>query len=158
MDTIDLSAWLGKPPTTPNAQQNKSAEDAESDSDSSNEPSLHEKAETADPSDSDVEWIQSEAEERDGLISKEEQSSECGPGPKLQNGFFIDIPNIPNKHDYEHLPGHFTVDRVLSECSHDKYLVKLRSGEIELVRVSPFSLPSPIYDSPNFLNNLLMNF
>ena len=75
MDVTDLSAWLGKPPTTPNVQQNsKSVEDAEAGSDSSNEPSLPEEAETADLSNSDVEQAQSEAEERDCLASEEEQA------------------------------------------------------------------------------------
>ena len=146
MDAADLSAWLGKPPTTPNVQQNsKSAEDTEASSDSSKEPSLPEEAETADVSDTDIEPAQSEAEERDGLASEEEQSSQCGPSPRLQNGFFVDIPKIPNKDEYEHLPGHFTVDRVLSEYSHDGYLVKLRSGEVELVRAPKCSSTSPSF-------------
>ena len=143
MDAAELFAWLGKPPTTPNLQQNsKSAEEAEAGSDSSNERSLSEEVETADLSDSDVEQAQSEVEERDGLASEEEQASQHGPSPELQNEFFIDIPKIPNKDEYEHLPGHFTVDRVLSEYSQDRYLVKLRSGEVELVRVPKCSSTS----------------
>ena len=151
MDVTDLSAWLGKPPTTPNVQQNsKSVEDAEVGSNSSNEPSLPE-AETADLSDSDVEQAQSEAEEQDSLSSEEEQASQRGPSPKLQNGFFVDIPKIPNKDEYEHLPGHFTVNRVLSEYSQDRYLVKLRSGEVELVCV-----PKCSSTSPSFVFNLFL--
>ena len=143
MDAAELSAWLGKPPTTPNLQQNsKSAEDAEAGCDSSNERSLPEEVETTDLSDSDAEQAQSEVEGRDGLASEEEQSSQRGPSPELQNEFFIDIPKIPNKDEYEHLPGHFTVDHVLSEYSQDRYLVKLRSGEVELVRVPKCSSTS----------------
>jgi hypothetical protein len=143
MDVTDLSAWLGRPPTTPNVQQNsKSVEDAEAGSDSSNEPSLPEEAEIADLSDSDVEQAQSEAEEQGSLASEEEQASHRGSSPKLQNGFYVDIPKIPNKDEYEHLPGHFTVDRVLSEHSQERYLVKLRSGEVELVCVPKCSSTS----------------
>jgi hypothetical protein len=154
MDAAGLSVWLGKPPTTPNVQQNsKSAEDVEA---GSNERSLPKEVETVDLSDSDVEQAQSKAEERDGLASEEEQASQRGPSPKSQNEFFIDIPNIPNKDEYEHLPGYFTVDRVLSEYSPDRYLVKLRSGEVELVRVpkcsSTFlSFAFTIFDSPTTL-------
>src|SRR5947209_1238969 len=143
MDVTDFSAWLGKPPTTPNVQQNsKSVEDADAGSDSSNEPYLSEEAETVDLSDSDVEWAQSETEEQGSLVSEEGQALQRGPSPKLQNGLFVDIPTIPNKDDYEHLPGHFTVDRVLSEYPQDRYLVKLRSGEVDLVCV-PTVLPLP---------------
>src|SRR3954447_7748315 len=107
MDATDLSAWLGKPPIRPNVQRNsESAEDAD-------EPSLPREAKTADLSDSEVEQAQSQAEEPDGLASVEEQASQHRPSPRLQNGFFIDIPKIPNKDEYEHLPGHFTVDCVL---------------------------------------------
>src|SRR4051812_39545717 len=144
MDVTDLSAWLGKPPTTSNVQQNsKSVDDAEAGSDSSNEPSLREEAETADLIDSDIEQAQSEAEERDNLASEEERASQCSLSPKLHNGFFIDIPQIPNKDEYEYLPGHFTVDRVLSEYPQDGYLVKLRSGEVESVCVPKCSSISP---------------
>ena len=77
------------------------------------------------------------------LLRKSKLSS---PSPKLQNGFFVDIPKIPNKDEYEHLPGHFTVDRVLSEYSQDRYLVKLRSGEVEFVCVPKCSsITSPSF-------------
>ena len=140
MDITDLSAWLGKPPTT-----RKSVEDAEAGCDSSNEPSLPEEAETADLSDSDGEQAQSEAGDRGGMASEEEQASQRSPSPKLQNGFFVDVPKIPNKDEYEHLPGYFTVDRVLSEYSQDRYLVKLRSGEVELVCVPKCSSTFPSF-------------
>ena len=118
----------------------------------------------SDLSDSDAEQAQSEVEGRDGLASEEEQASQRGPSPELQNEFFIDIPKIPNKDEYEHLPGHFTVDRVLSEDSQDRYLVKLRSGEVELVRVPKCSSTSlsfvfTYFEFPNHSSNhLLMNF
>jgi hypothetical protein len=158
MDITGLSAWLSKPPTT-----RKSVEDAEAGCDSSNEPSLPEEAETADLSDSHGEQVQSEAGDRGGMASEEEQASQRSPSPKLQNGFFVDIPKIPNKDEYEHLPGHFTVDRILSEYSQDRYLVKLRSGEVELVRVpkcsSASSFAFPYFWIPNHSsNNQLMNF
>src|ERR1700733_5771902 len=151
MDVTDLSAWLGKPPTTPNVQQNsKSVEEAETGGDSCKVPSLPEEAETADLSDSDIEQAQSEAETRGSLASEEEQASQCSPSPKLQNGFFVDIPKILNKDEYEHLPGYFTVDRVLSEYPQDRYLVKLRSGEVELVCAPKCSSTFPSFALTHF--------
>jgi hypothetical protein len=139
MDAADLSAWLGKPPPVPKLQQNSEpAEDARSGSDSSHEQSVAEELEPAEPSDSEIEQPQSEVIERDDLALEEEEDSFPSPTSGLQNGFFIDIPKIPNKDDYEHLPGHFIVDRVISGYPKDKYLVKLGSGEIELVCVRKF--------------------
>lgn len=50
-----------------------------------------------------------------------------------KNGFHIHVPNRSDKEDYEHLPGYFTVQRILREVKSGKYLAKLRSGEIDLV-------------------------
>lgn len=49
------------------------------------------------------------------------------------NDFYIDIPHLSEKEEYEHLPGYFTVQRILREVRPDHYLVKLRSGETDLV-------------------------
>jgi hypothetical protein len=144
MDAGDLSAWFGKPPTTLKVQQDgESAESAENSVGSGEEQSIPEEVEPADASDSDMEQPQSEDGERPELALGSEQDSFHGQVSRLHNGFIIDIPKIPNKDDYEHLPGHFTVDRVLSEHPRDKYLVKLASGEIELVRIPKF----PIFHS-----------
>jgi hypothetical protein len=50
-----------------------------------------------------------------------------------KNGFHIHVPNLSDKEDYEHLPGYFTVQKILREVKSGKYLAKLRSGEIDLV-------------------------
>jgi hypothetical protein len=140
MDAADLSAWFGKPPNSPKVQENgEPADDTESGVESSREKLSPEETEAADAGNSDIEQPQSDGEERDELVLSSEDESFGGRTSRLHNGFFIHIPRIPNKDDYEHLPGHFTVDRVLSEYPGDKYLVKLGSGEIELVRVSKFS-------------------
>ena len=145
MDAEDISAWLGKPPTVSKIQQSSEPTEGVRDGiDSSDE---HFGAEQIEPiiiSDSDMQQPQSDVGEQDETDS--EEASASGLSSRLQNGFFIDIPEIPNKDEYESLPGHFVVDRVLSEHLPDKYLVKLGSGEVELVRVpkiSPPANPSP---------------
>ena len=142
MDSTDLSAWLGKPPTMSKIQQgSEPPEDAVTVNDSIEDHSIAEELGSDEPTDCDIQQSQSEAEEQDEVDSEagEEESSYRSPSPKLQNGFFVDIPEIHNKDEYESLPGHFTVHRVISEHPHDKYLVKLGSGEVELVRFSKYS-------------------
>ena len=146
MDSADLSAWLGKPPTTSKIQQSgEPPEDAGRVNDSGDEHSVAGELGPEDPSNSDIIQSQSEAEQQDEADyeveeTEEEEASFRSPSTILQNGFFIDLPEIHNKDEYESLPGHFTVRRVISEHPHDKYLVKLGSGEVELVCVSKYSL------------------
>jgi hypothetical protein len=141
MDAADLSNWFGKPPNSPKVQQIvEPAEGPETGDESSQEQLSPEEMEAADTGNSDIERPQSHTEERDELpLSSEDDGSSSGGESTLHNEFFIDIPRISNRDDYEHLPGHFTVDRVLSEYPRDRYLVKLGSGEIELVRIFRFS-------------------
>lgn len=56
---------------------------------------------------------------------------------RLQQGFFIEPPKLSEeeKEDYDFLPGHFSVERIISKIRHDKYMVKLKSGERDLVSV-----------------------
>jgi hypothetical protein len=54
----------------------------------------------------------------------------------METGFAIHIPAIDNFEEYEFLPGHFAIDRVLEVNSTDggsTYTVKLQSGERETV-------------------------
>lgn len=50
----------------------------------------------------------------------------------------IDVPTVDNPDDYEYLPGHFAVGRILDIDSTNpqgpQYTVRLRSGEKETVR------------------------
>lgn len=57
--------------------------------------------------------------------------------PQLENGFYIEIPHISDKENYEHLPGYSTVLKILREVKPGHYLAKLGSGEVDLVSVSP---------------------
>ncbi|KAI9871536.1 MAG: hypothetical protein M1823_008419, partial [Watsoniomyces obsoletus] len=71
----------------------------------------------------------SDEEEQD----KEEENS-IEVIPDFQNRFYIDVPKLEEKkkHDFEHLPGHFTAQKIVSNFRRDRYLVKLMSGEKQL--------------------------
>ena len=69
------------------------------------------------------------------VVEEEEHDVVEKMSPRTRGGFIIEIPDIPNKDEYQHLPGHFEVSRVLSEYSASRYLVKLRSGERDIVSV-----------------------
>lgn len=56
--------------------------------------------------------------------------------PQMETEFGIHILAIDNSEEYEFLPGHFAIDRVLEVNSTDggpTYTVKLQSGERETV-------------------------
>lgn len=151
MNTTDVSAWLGKPSVAPKVELNEESTDgAQSGSDSGQEHSIPEEIQPADTDESDMEHPQADAGEGDDLGPDLEGDSFSGRASTLHKRFIIDIPKIQNKDDYEHLPGHFMVDRVLSEYPRDQYLVKLASGEIELVCL--LKLPA----SPSLLPHLFV--
>jgi hypothetical protein len=134
MGAMDLSAWLGSPPIAPKDRQNaKFPDSALSASDSSQEHSPLDEIQPADADEGDIDHPQTEPGERDDPGLDLEEDSLSGRASRLHIGFIIDVPPIQNKSDYEYLPGHFVVDRVLSEYPGHQYLVKLASGEIELV-------------------------
>jgi hypothetical protein len=150
MDTTDLSAWLGQPPVASKAQQHgKPTNGAQSGSDCGQEDSQPEEIQPVDSGESDIDHPQTDGGEQDEPGLDLEEDSLSGGASRLHTGFVIDIPKIQNKDDYEHLPGHFIVDRVLSEYPRDQYLTKLASGEIELVSLLESSLSTP-YPSPTY--------
>lgn len=145
MDVTDLLSWIGKPPPIPNHPQNTGQSEETQDSDeASSEQSSAEQVEIISSDSSAAEEIVVDLGERDELaLDDEDELAHTVPSSNLSRSFFIDIPEIPNKDDYEHLAGHSVVDRVLSEYPGNKYLVKLGSGEVELASV-PLLRPSPI--------------
>lgn len=55
-----------------------------------------------------------------------------------QDGLVIEVPELSEdeREQYEHIPGHFSVRKILYALPNHKYVVKLDSGEIEVVRRS----------------------
>lgn len=149
MADMDVSMWLGKPSTRPQAKNvvvyvPKPDEEEEimglkSDSNSPPSASVPSKEVSASPRESS---------------STHDSSSARSPSSesRLGHAFYIDIPNLLNKQDYEHLPDYFHVHKILREGVSGRYLVRLKSGELDLVSLLsnntatlhylPFILPS----------------
>lgn len=66
--------------------------------------------------------------------------------PQLQRGFYIDVPYMPEseRQAYEFLPGHDSVDTILSEAKGGRYIVRLKSGDKQMVSRIPASSPITI--------------
>lgn len=134
MDAGDLCASISNPSMSKKLQGGgEPAEGAERRENSSPEQFTLPDGKPVDSRGSYVERSSSEAEEQGGPAPDPAAYEVQRGGSTLQNRFIIDIPRIPNKDDYEHLPGHSTVACVLSQNEKDKYFVKLASGETELV-------------------------
>ena len=160
MNAGDLSAWLGKPPSTSKVLQNtQSLEEGQGETESNSDQSAAEEVVLKESDGSATEEGVMELGEKDELASEEEIVRSRGLASRTRTSFFIDIPEIPNKDDYEHLPGHFTVDRVIAEYPRNKYLVNLGSGEVELVCVHSLTLKNfCAFTFPHLAFVLLPNF
>jgi hypothetical protein len=134
MAGIDLSAWVGKPPP-----RSKDPDDALKDAgQSEGETSSGRKSYSKSPDPESVSSKDVSASPTEGSKTHSKPDSLSPPRQTLPtNGFYIDIPAISDKEQYGHLPGYFTVHKILREVTPARYLVKLRSGEVDLV-----SLPS----------------
>lgn len=69
-------------------------------------------------------------------IQRNPDPQSCTQRPQLENGLYIDVPYLSDKEDYEHLPGYSAVLKIIRETKPGYYIVKLRSGEVDLVSVS----------------------
>jgi hypothetical protein len=143
----DITAWMGKPPDKPaeteaqGGSSNRSASAPASDwaSDSSAEEINYDgtpvKRRTVpvllrDDTDSDDNPAQHQF-----ATSDNDNDGTGEVTSHFQHKFHINIPQMDEdeKEKFQHLPGHFTVKKILSEFSRDRYLVKLASGEKQLV-------------------------
>lgn len=132
MAEVNLSMWVGKPPTKPTA---------------ADVAGLHADHTEGEEEDLSEHTPVSQSPQSESVPSKAVNVSPRGGGQEedrsdnlshssqtpLENGFIVDIPKISNKEDYEHLPGYFTVRRIFREVSPRQYLVELKSGEVDLV-------------------------
>ena len=142
-ETEDLDAWLGPPPGITKELIQQPIVDVESNvhmSDhnqtDSNIGSPEEAQEEIQPKENGstpaafIQVTSSEDEEDDegdnetALASLNQAASNC----------YVQVPPKPHDADeYEYLPGHFKVKRVISELKGKRFLVKLQSGEVDLV-------------------------
>ena len=129
---VDMSSWLGKPPEKSNNTEDDTEEDAEKTS-SHHSQSPASNAHSSSDSDDDGDIEHSPANNIQVTVSDVE--SVRSPAPRLQQDFYIDVPRLSKeeKDEYEYLPGHFSVRRVLSKLEDGRYLIKRKSGDRDLV-------------------------
>lgn len=138
MDDTDLSSWTGKP-SEKSLQPPRSPDASVSQSDESRGPS---------PAQSSASTGSLEEITYDGTpavkatpirpadtFEDSDEGSVIEVIPRFQHKFYIDVPRLEEdqKEQYEYLPGHFAVSKIMSEYRGQRYLVKLQSDEKQLV-------------------------
>ena len=134
MAEIDLSTWVGKPPPRAKDQEAPMQYAGQSEGNTSS----GQKTDTRSTPPESVSSKNVSASSRESSQPFHKPDTLSPPEPTHPtNDFYIDIPALSDKEEYEHLPGYFTIHKIVREVSPARYLVKLRSGEVDLV-----SLPS----------------
>ncbi|KIW89513.1 uncharacterized protein Z519_09669 [Cladophialophora bantiana CBS 173.52] len=138
MKDIDVSAWVGIPPEkTPS-----SAEPSEDALDDQPPVALSLSNESSEAGvifhDDGKANHQNHGKHVPTEDSSSDQEGENGDNLLVglfQKHFYIDVPKLTDeeKEAYEYLPGHFSVEKVLSERKDRKYIVRLESGEQDIV-------------------------
>ncbi len=148
MEESDLTAWTGKPPERFSLKPQSDNDDAGASSGSNQKPSAPASdSSSADeinydgaPADPAPTLIMREAEgsEDDREVEAEDEDSLVEVIPQFQHKFFIDVPRLDEekKQEYKYLPGHFSVQKIMSEFKGDRYMVKLMSGERHVVSLA----------------------
>lgn len=150
MEDADLTSWMGKPPEKGPVQAPRSREEDDISDESNREQSV--RASDASSSVEEInydgtpaqkpaptvsmQYIEESSDENEAHEEQEEEDeSLIEVIPQFQQRFFIDIPKMEEeeKEGYEYLPGHFTAKKILSQFRRDRYLVKLGSGEKQMV-------------------------
>jgi hypothetical protein len=124
MADLDLSIWVGRPPSRSRVDVGLEEEDA----------SLEDKLASKPPRPGDFLPAETSASPREDDRDFSEPSTRSSSSDvSFDNGFYIDVPRLHDSKDYEHLPGYFTVIRAIREVNPGHYLVKLKSGEFDQV-------------------------
>ena len=163
MDGIDLSSWVGKPPekaespgepeeaeedtievtATEHIEAETSARDISSAPDEQAEPSASEGSsdfgdilhDEADPKKRGREDVVPKKTNDISSDAGDEDDDEALPIELFQKHLYIDVPKLSEeeKETYDYLPGHFSVKRVLYQQKDKRYVVRLESGEQDIV-------------------------
>jgi hypothetical protein len=136
MTEVDFSKWVGKPPRDGAIHESEERGEGEEDEKAT---SLHRKTDSDSSQPESVSDKDNDASP--GTKSRSNtNSTPNSPSPshqtQLVNGFYIDIPKLAEESEYEHLPGYFAVQKIIREVKPGRYLVRLRSGETDLVSLN----------------------
>jgi hypothetical protein len=130
MSEIDYSVWAGRPPRRAKVMNGDIPDAAEDEE----EEALEHKTDSKSPSPESVSSQEVSASPREEAQAYSQAGTQSSISSTDHNcGLYIDIPELSNKQDYQHLPGYFTVHKILRELTPGHYLVKLKSGEVDLV-------------------------
>lgn len=152
-DQNDLNAWLGKPPEKPVSEPPSEADANDprsSDNAQSPAPSLSRSSSDVvevsqslnsqqHPTEVDDQPMAIEDDGTDELQIQDSEPKEVEFMVNKQDGLTIDPPELSEdeRDQYEHLPGHFNVKRILYAIgdvpADRKFIVKLGTGEVDLV-------------------------
>jgi hypothetical protein len=138
-ESEDLDSWLGQPPERPKEPTPDPIVDADSDvqlsdhnltdSDAASPERTHDVI--------TVREVVREAEEDEVELSSNDEDEDVfkvGSQRAETSNVYVEVsPFMDDYEDYEYLRGHFRVRRVVSEYKDEKFLVKLESGESDLV-------------------------
>lgn len=152
-NSVDISAWMGKPPQKSQHTDKSAIETAPSSQGSQDSWESAISAPSITSSGGDIEHnSEPDTQTSDGYVQEESEATSDADGlvsalvPSLQHNFYIDVPRLSDreKQDYEYLPGHFAVKEILAQRTDDQYVVRLESGERDLVSHLTYALiPSP---------------
>lgn len=147
-DSLDVNAWLGKPPeqatSKATSKATSEAHDVEgahsaatspSPSVSSHESDLIEIPHRPAPAQEVVSDEETVVEVDQDALQDEAQEEVDGFVVNRQENLTINIPELPEaeRDEFDYLPDHFTAKRILYALPNRQYIVKLGSGEIDLV-------------------------
>ncbi|KAK6365906.1 hypothetical protein LTS17_010872 [Exophiala oligosperma] len=141
-NSVDISAWMGKPPQKSQHTDKSAIETAPSSQGSQDSWESAISAPSITSSGGDIEHnSEPDTQTSDGYVQEESEATSDADGlvsalvPSLQHNFYIDVPRLSDreKQDYEYLPGHFAVKEILAQRTDDQYVVRLESGERDLL-------------------------
>jgi hypothetical protein len=143
-ETEDLDGWLGKPPEIPKAPTPDAVIVVDPDSDVHMSDNNLTDLDIGTPE--GLQKIQSEEDRNtqdirrevilsdDEVDDQEEDDIEADSAHSAASNVYVQVPPLPDdEEEYEYLPGHNRVKRVMSEYKGERFLVKLQSGEADLV-------------------------
>lgn len=159
-DNLDVNAWLGKPPELAVSKSGSRADDVDdgqsvaatpSPTSSSHEsdiieilphsapPQAHTPEDEEEESEDGVDEVQEvvdESQEDNGIAMTEAEAKVDDFVVNRQENFTIKVPQLAEdeRADFDYLSDHFTAKRILYAMPDRQYLVKLGSGEVDLVR------------------------
>lgn len=147
-DSLDVNAWLGKPPeqatSKATSKATSEAHDVEGAHSAATSPSPSVSSHGSDlieiphrpaPAQEVVSDEETVVEVDQDALQDEAQEEVDGFVVNRQENLTINIPELPEaeRDEFDYLPDHFTAKRILYALPNRQYIVKLGSGEIDLV-------------------------